>query len=302
VNFQSIEFTSEGAVLRGRLYLPDAGSRPPAIVVMSHGTSATVPMVLDRYAEVFRSAGLAALAFDHRNFGASDGLPRQEINPWIQARGLRDAIACAQRRPEVDAERIALWGDSWSGGEAIVAAAGDDRVRALVVQTPVCGSHPPAPDPAGEQYQLIATTLRDGDVRGTPEYVQGPMPVVSFDQVRLPSLLKPLSAFRWFIEFGGRHGTGWVNDVTRVLPPTPAPFSPVLCAPYVRAPTLMVVAPDDEMVHANPAVARLAFDRLGGPKRWHPIAGGHFGLLWYPSELFDEVSKVQADFLVEQLE
>lgn len=103
------------------------------------------------------------------------------------------------------------------------------------------------------------------------------------------------------MEHGGRHGSGWVNDVTRVIPPTSAPFNPVIGAAHVQVPTLMMVAPEDEMVQCNYTVAREAYDRLAGPKQWHDIAGGHFGLLWYPSELFDEASRVQREFLVAHL-
>ena len=60
---------------------------------MAHGLSATISgMTADRYAEVFRDAGFAVLLFDHRNFGISDGEPRQQINKWVQARGYRDAM------------------------------------------------------------------------------------------------------------------------------------------------------------------------------------------------------------------
>ncbi|HEX9644146.1 MAG TPA: hypothetical protein VGC11_09145 [Acidimicrobiia bacterium] len=51
------------------------------------------------------------------------------------------------------------------------------------------------------------------------------------------------------------------------------------------------------MVHANPAVSRRAFDLLRGQKSWYQIGGGHFGLLYHPSALFAEASRVQADFL-----
>jgi fermentation-respiration switch protein FrsA (DUF1100 family) len=51
------------------------------VVVMAHGFSAVKAMYLDAYAERFASARLAALVFDNRNFGASDGEPRQEIEP-----------------------------------------------------------------------------------------------------------------------------------------------------------------------------------------------------------------------------
>ena len=89
--FEVVEFPSEGATLRGRFYRPVHVAPWPA-VVMTHGTTATITMCLDRYAEVFCRAGLAVLLYDHRNFGLSGGEPRQLINPWLQARGYRDAI------------------------------------------------------------------------------------------------------------------------------------------------------------------------------------------------------------------
>jgi len=298
---KEMEFPSEGATLRGRFYLPDAGNRPLPTVVMAHGTSATITMVIDRYAEAFCDAGLAVLLYDHRNFGISEGEPRQEINPWVQARGYRDAITYATTLKELDPKRIAVWGDSYSGGEVIVVAAIDERVKAVVAQCPVCGSVVPPPDPEGGAFAQIRETFNSGDVRGTRETTAGPMPVVSFDQVRIPSLLQPLTAFRWFIEHGGRHGSRWLNDVTRVIPATPAPFSPALCAPYVKVPTLMMVARQDEMVHADPGVSRQAYDLLSGQKKWHEIEGGHFGLLWYPGELFNEAVGIQREFLVSHL-
>jgi hypothetical protein len=66
---------------------------------------------------------------------------------------------------------------------------------------------------------------------------------------------------------------------------------------YLASPTLLMVAPEDEMVHANYAVARGAYERIPGPKQWYDIARGHFGLLYYPSDLFDEASRVQTEFL-----
>ena len=128
-----VEFEGHGGTtLRGWLYLPDPTARPAAGIVMAHGLSAVKEMVLDRYAEVFCQAGMAVLAYDHRNLGASDGEPRQEINPGAQARDYRRAIDWLAGRPELDAERIGLWGSSYSGGEVIVVGACDERVRAVV--------------------------------------------------------------------------------------------------------------------------------------------------------------------------
>lgn len=300
---QTVEFLSEGAIMRG-LLLTDPAPPPPegrAAVVMAHGTSATIRMVAIDYARAFVEAGFAVLLYDHRNFGDSDGEPRGEINPWIQCRGYVDAITFAEQAPGVDRTRIALWGDSYTGGQVVLVAACDARVHCLVAQCPVFGATKPDLPASEEALAQTRAILESGDVRGGPDCTTGPLPVVSFDQAAIPSLLQPIQAFRWFIDFGGRPGSKWVNRVTRVIPRTPVPYSPYLCAPFVRQPALLMVAPDDEMVHANPAVARAAFDLLPGPKQWHAIEEGHFGLLYPGTARFREAVDVQASFLREHL-
>lgn len=296
-----VAFDSEGATLRGYI-LTEAGVHPRPTVIMAHGTSATIKMAAIEYARTFAKAGLAVLIYDHRNFGASGGEPRQEINPWIQCRGYVDALTFACTRPEVDPERVGLWGDSYTGGQVVLVSACDARAKAIVAQCPVFGPTLPPIAPSAENLAAIKATLKAGDVRGTPETTTGPLPVVSADQLGSPSLLAPIQAFRWFIDYGGRPGSGWVNRVTRVIPPTPVPYSPYLCAPYVQAKVLLMVSPEDEMVHANYQVARSAFDLMPGIKRWYDIADGHFGLIYHPSPRFDEAASVQIKFLCEHLD
>jgi pimeloyl-ACP methyl ester carboxylesterase len=294
------EFPSEGARLRGRLYRPEH-RRPAPVVIMAHGTSATISMVTDRYAEVFRDAGLAVLLYDHRNFGDSGGEPRQEINPWVQARGYRDAMTYVRSLEGIDHGRIALWGDSYSAAEVLIVGAVDDRVAAVVAQVPSFGRDLPPADPDGSLFAELRRTLLEGDVQGGPGETEGPMPVVSPDQLRTPSLLLPIQAFRWFIEYGGRHGTGWQNVATRVVPKTGVPFHAGVAAPHLRRPVLMLIAPQDEMPQSNPDVSRAVFEAVPGPKQVIEIEGGHFGLLHHPSDLFDLAGGAQRDFLVQTL-
>ena len=140
--FETVEFPSEGALLCGRFYRPDRVA-PFPVVIMTHGTTATITMAVDHYAEVFCSAGLAVLLYDHRNFGTSGGEPRQEINPWIQARGYRDAVNYLLTRSDVHTDRIAAWGDSYSGMIALVVGALEPRFAAVAVQCPTCGAEKP---------------------------------------------------------------------------------------------------------------------------------------------------------------
>ena len=90
---KDVEFkTPDGVTLAAWHYLPDQKSGKVPTIVMAHGFSAVKEMYLDKFAEVFAAAGLGALVFDNRNFGASGGEPRQEIDPWEQVRDYRDAI------------------------------------------------------------------------------------------------------------------------------------------------------------------------------------------------------------------
>ena len=299
-----VTFPSEGATLRGRLYAHPEGTdvepgRRPALV-MAHGFTATISgMVAERYAERLHASGLQVLLFDHRGFGLSGGSPRRQVNRWVQARGYRDAITFLARRPDVDPGRIAIWGDSFSGGVAICVAAFDTRVRALVVQVPSCGAHDAAPSTGGD-FEALRTVFDTAELASLPARVVGPAPVVSPDQGRRPSLLVPLTAYRWFVEFGGRPETGWSNEASVVELDTHPALHAQLCSPHLTCPSLWVVA-DDEMPRANPAVTLVAYGSAPGPKELLKIDGGHFGLLYPETVIFDRVVDAQARFLAAHL-
>jgi pimeloyl-ACP methyl ester carboxylesterase len=252
-------------------------------------------MVADAYAEAIHAVGLNVLLYDHRNFGRSGGEPRYEINPWIQGRGYRDAVRYLREKSEVG--KIALWGDSYSAMVALVAAALIPGIDAVVAQIPACGPEMPGMKPSDPLFEDLKATFDGGDVTGRPEHTTGPLPVVSSDQINAPSLLTPIQAYRWFLEYGGRFGTSWENRATRVVPPTPVPFSAYLAAPYLNSPTLIMVGREDEMIHCNPVVQRAVFNSIPATKEFYEIDGGHFGLLWHPGALFDEAVGVQGEFL-----
>ena len=109
---QDVNFEVDGTALKAWLYLPqNAPARAPCIV-LGNGFGGTREMGLAPYAERFQTAGFAALVFDYRHFGASEGEPRQLI--WIpcQLEDWAAAIRHARSRPEIDPDKIALWGTS----------------------------------------------------------------------------------------------------------------------------------------------------------------------------------------------
>ncbi len=131
-------FDSGGVELAGYLYRPaDATGKLPC-VVMGHGFSGTQDRLFVS-AERFAGAGMAALTLDYRNFGESGGKPRQVIDIKGQRQDWHAAVSWARSRPEIDPDRVALWGSSLGGTHTVFVAAADPRVAAVVAQIPYAG-------------------------------------------------------------------------------------------------------------------------------------------------------------------
>lgn len=132
---KAVSFYSERSKIAAELYQPDSiadGQKLPC-VVLCHGFAGIKELLLPAYAEAFASAGYCALTFDYRGFGESEG-ERGRLVPKEQVRDIRNAITFAQSLPEVDPGRIALWGSSFGGANAVYAAAEDKRVRCITIQ------------------------------------------------------------------------------------------------------------------------------------------------------------------------
>ncbi len=118
--------------------MPDnsATNQPMPAIVMAHGFSVVKEMWLSAYAERFEEAGFVTLVFDFRFLGASDGNPRGQIISHEQQEDIRNAMTWLSRQPEVDADRIGVWGTSYGGGHVLHLAAFDRRIKAVVSQVP----------------------------------------------------------------------------------------------------------------------------------------------------------------------
>ncbi len=130
---ESVCFYSEGIRLHGDLYLPDdapAGAPRPGIV-LCHGYTGVKRLYLPDNARCLVEAGYAALAFDYKGWGASEG-PRGRLAPFSRVADVRAALSFLVAQPGVDAARLGLYGTSYGGATAIWAAALDERVRCVV--------------------------------------------------------------------------------------------------------------------------------------------------------------------------
>ena len=294
---RDIEFDAEGVTLRGWFFSAAGAGGPAPTVVMAHGYSAVKEMYLDAFAEVFAAAGLNALVFDNRNFGASDGEPRLEIDPWAQVRDYRHAITYATTRADVDADRIGVWGSSYSGGHVLVVAAIDRRVKAAVSQVPLVSGY-------ANVRRLVKADLiagfqdafngdRMARYNGEPPAM---VPVVSQDPAGACALPTP-DSWEWFSQTAAARAPSWKNEVTLRSVEMFIEYEPGAYLPLISpTPLLMLVAQGDHLTVSDLAIS--AYQSANEPKRLVIMPGGHFDAY---VKGFDQASGPARDWLVQHL-
>ncbi len=297
---RDVEFkTEDNITLRGWLYLPDAAKDPVPAIVMAHGYSAVKEMYLDKYAEVFAAAGLGVLVYDNRNFGASDGEPRQEIDPWVQIRDYRDAITFVGSLPEIDDTRTGIWGSSYSGGHVLVITAIDRRVKCVVSQVPLVTGLENArrlvrADIWATVREMFAKD-RAARYTGKPPAM---IPVVTpsgkpFDPCALPTP----DAWEWFTETQKLCAPSWKNEVTLRSVEMLHEYEPKVYIPAISpTPLLMIVARTDHLAMVELALA--AYEEALEPKKLLILNGGHFSAY---AEMFEASSFAARDWFVQCL-
>jgi uncharacterized protein len=267
---RDIEFDAEGPTLRGWLYLPEGKPQQIPTIVMAHGFSCVKEMFLDQYADVFVAAGLGVLVYDNRNFGDSEGQPRQEVDPLAQIRDYRRAITYASSLPEVDANRIGIWGTSYTGGHVLAVAAMDKRVKCVVSQVPVVSGYRNLHRATREDLipDLLAQFAADREARFLGK-APAMIPVTSQD----PNQVCAFPGQDAHNRFQG--APRWTNQVTlRSL----EMFMEHETISYVNkispTPLLMIVETADTLAAVDQSLD--AYRRALEPKQLMLLPGGHF--------------------------
>jgi fermentation-respiration switch protein FrsA (DUF1100 family) len=215
-----------------------------------------------------------ALVFDYRYFGDSEGEPRGRLFPTEQQEDYRNAISWVGRRPEVDSERIGVWGSSYSGAHVLHLAAFDRRIRCAVSQVPLVDGWANAqrlmrPDVFAGFHEMLAQD-RLSRYEGA-ESVK--VPVVAPEGE--PSALPTPESFEWFTETGRSIAPNWLNEVSLESMEKFLEYSPAANIHRISpTPLLMVVAGNDTLTPTDLAVA--AYERALQPKSLVITSGAHF--------------------------
>lgn len=286
------EFFSRGTRCSGDLYLPDAKKKPPA-VIMAHGFGAERTFRLPAYAEKFAEAGLAVFLFDYRCFGQSEGIPRNYVDPARHLEDWRQALIHVRSMSEVDAGKIALWGTSFSGGHAMVTAAREPDVSAIVAQAPFVDAVS-SMRLMGWKYMMAATAHGLKDLARVLSF-QEPYHVKIAGTPDEFAVMNTPDAYDGFMSLLPEN-TKWNNQCpARILLRTAA-YRPTSFASRIRCPALIQVALKDSLIDAR-AVVAAARKIPNAELMKYDI--GHFDI--YTGKMFEEAAAAQIRFLTRHL-
>lgn len=131
-----VQFPSDHLVLSGVLQWPDRQG-PFPIVVLGHGLNGLKEWTLPDLAAALVEVGIGAFYFDYRNYGDSEGTPRDEVSHYGRLQDWQSAITYVTTLPQVDEDRIGVWGTSLGGRDVLAFSWMDRRVKAVVAQAPL---------------------------------------------------------------------------------------------------------------------------------------------------------------------
>jgi dienelactone hydrolase len=299
VTSKEVTYYSDGVGCYAKIFFPKgftAAGKTPGIV-LGQGWAGT-HFSIEKYGARFAERGLVAMAIDYRGWGSSDGfisqaqgtvskgdveptrddkritnikadivLKRTRLIPMKQVEDYRNAISYLQGEPGVDPERIGVWGSSFAGGNVIVTAALDSRVKAVVGQVPAISGKDSAVGPVPLRGRLLEDAIKRARTGQGGEFETG------FSTRRM------------------------VDLETNQMIAEYRPFQ------YLKAvgdrPVLLIPAEKDELIN-NRANAYAAMELLTGPKKLIEVPGiTHFEM--YINEAFEVSSNAAANWFREHL-
>ena len=286
------DFTSKNIRCSGELYLPEGIQNPP-VVVMAHGFGAERVFGLPAYAETFAANGLAVFLFDYRCFGTSDGEPRNYVDQGRHLQDWQSAIAHVRKMTDINTNKIAIWGSSFSGGHVIVTAARDHDISAIVAQVPF--------------VDAISTTFKLGFkflMQATPHAIRDLSRILTFRSPHYVKLIGQPDEFAIMNTPESYPGyssmipenSKWVNKCPARILLRFALYRPIAVAHKIKCPALIMLGEKDSLIDAK-AVEKTANKIPKGELVKYPF--GHFDI--YTGNDFKKAVKKQTEFLMAHL-
>jgi fermentation-respiration switch protein FrsA (DUF1100 family) len=281
---ETVEFQSEGYTMRGWLYHPEGAGPFPAIAAGHGFTGVKEGFLHHDYPGVFARAGFMVLAFDYPSSGESDGPLRGELDPIAQQRAYRDAVTWLSARPDVDENRIGLWGTSYGGGHVLAVGAHDRRVKCIVSQVPTISGY----ENALRRYSP------DGFWQKRKEWAQDRLDRLAG---KPPRMVKALSDDNMFTRMPPECSVNLDTHVTERTMEMYAEYEPAIFIERIGpTPLMMIITDQDTLTFTDQELA--AFARAREPKKLVIVHGDHRVVYF---DAYEQTSTAARDWFVQHL-
>ena len=278
-----VNFYSEGVRLVGDVYYPDdlTPGAKHAGVVLCHGYTGVKDLYLPDNARVLTEHGYVVLTFDYKGWGESEG-PRSRLAPYSRVADVQAALSFLSTLPEVDAERLGLYGTSYGGATVVWAAAIDTRVKCVVSVVGIGNGRRwmrsvRRPD---EFHHLLERARQDRTKRA----LEGKSELVSREEILLPDRQSAELAAA-----ARRNNPAAVSTIPLEYVDDTLEFNPEWVVDKIAPrPVLFITTDDDRLVPPEESVA--LYTRAGEPKKLVVLKGyGHYEVYMEPA--FGEVMR-----------
>ncbi|KAI1765522.1 DltD N-terminal domain protein [Hypoxylon sp. FL1150] len=290
-NKQDVEFkTMDGLTLRGWLF--PAAKRGPAII-MTPGFNLTKDMIIFEAGQYLNQAGFTVLGYDPRCVGASDGTPRNDIQPMKNVEDYHDALTFLKvhKSDLVDPTKIAYWGYSFSAAVALCAAALDKRAKAVVAVSTLTTWE------FSKWRQVLAKAMKDRESQLAGN--RGIYLPMLTETAENPAGFGTGYAKEDVLGIISRHSAIEPSFVPRTTLQTyynMAAFRPMALMPFVNPTPAMIMTGADDEISPPELQKSLIYDVFQGPKEFVTIPDrAHMDILTGDGVI--ETFNIQAEFL-----
>jgi len=285
---RTVDFFSEGVRLVGDVYVPD--TRKPderrAGIVLCHGYTGVKDLYLPDNARVLNEAGYVAMTFDYKGWGNSEGA-RSRLAPYSRVADVQAALTLLATLPEVDPDRLGIYGTSYGGATVVWVAAIDARVKCTVSVVGIGNGarwmrSVRRPD---EWHDLLE---RSGHDR-TQRVLEGHSQFVKREEVLLPDRQSAELA-----AVARRAHPAAVSTIPLEYVDDTLGFNPEWVVDKIAPrPILFITTDNDRLVPADESIQ--LFARAGEPKKLVMLHGyGHYEV--YTEPAFGEVMRAGIDW------
>ena len=291
---QSVEasfYSPNGNKCAAKIYYPNVETaQKHPVILMVHGWGGTQDLLTLPFVQAFMQIGYAVMTFDYSTWGKSEGMPRNQISPWLRVREAEQAIQYLQNLEKIDADKIVVWGTSFGGGHTIDLAAKYPHLLGAIAHVPMLdGVQAVLANPVKDMLKIGLKVVQDYLPSQSRTYIPVIAPEHQF------ATMNRDQAYDFFMknyQESGKSIDDYDNRVTARSVLTIGMYRPIRHLKTIKIPTLLIGATRDSVAPFDPEKIK----KINNPHiEYQLLDANHFEPYFEP--IFQQNIQYQLEFL-----